>query len=386
MHGVSGFEALPVTLSRLQISNVRNLRAVRLENLGRINIFFGSNGSGKTSVLEAIHILAMARSFRGSSIKSLISHDQQSCTVYGQATAGRGHTAQAIGVQRERSGASKIKVAGKAVSSVAQLVEHLPLQVINSGSFDLLTGSPNTRRQFMNWGVFHVEHRFFSEWQRFQRCIKQRNVLLRRGKMSASELPVWTRDLAESGVAINEFRIAYIERLVPRFHSIMAALMPDMAEGLELKYSRGWDRTISYIQALEKSLSSDRDQGYTHVGPQRADIKVLIDGHSASETLSRGQQKLVVTGLKLAQGQVMADSGMSSGACSYLVDDLPSELDGDHCRRICQILNDMSVQVFITCVGEQDLASFWPDSQAVSMFHVEHGNISPAFAGVKAEI
>jgi DNA replication and repair protein RecF len=361
-----------LSLSRLQITNVRNLRAVRLDNLGKVSVFYGLNGSGKTSVLEAINILGMTRSFRGSSIKSLITHNEDSCTVFGLVTPV--NTELALGVQRTRAGDSQIKVAGKPVRSVAELVEHLPLQVLNNNSFDLLTGSPAARRKFLNWGVFHVEHRFFGEWQRFQRCIKQRNILLRRGKISDSELPVWTRELATSGGVINEFRLNYIKQLLPQFRGIMEKLMPYMADKLELRYRQGWDKAINYAQALENSRKADVDQGYTHVGPQRADIKVLVDGYSAEETLSRGQQKLVVSGLKLAQGHLMAEQ--SRGACTYLIDDLPSELDGEHCQRVCQILSAMDAQVFITCVERGDIEDLWPSKDKLGMFHVEQGVIS----------
>lgn len=363
-----------MALVRLHINNVRNLQSVKLEDLQSVNVFYGPNGSGKTSVLEAIHILGMARSFRGASIKSLITHQQDSCTVYGMASSSsKGGLSQALGVSRERAGASLIKVAGKPVRSVAELVEHLPLQVINSDSFDLLTGPPNARRRFLNWGVFHVEQRFFLEWQRFQRCIKQRNVVLRRGKMT-SELSVWTRDLAKSGTTINSFRMDYITQLVPRFQKIVNLLMPYMEKRLELRYRQGWDKTLDYAQALEASLLSDQEQGYTHVGPQRADIRVFVDGHLASDTLSRGQQKLVVTALKLAQGQLMTE--INRGACTYLVDDLPSELDAAHCQRVCEILSSMSAQVFVSCVELEDIEPLWPDSEELGMFHVEQGVIS----------
>ena len=83
---------------------------------------------------------------------------------------------------------------------MAELAEQFPLQVITSDSFGLLTGSPGARRRYLDWGVFHVEHQFFGQWQRFQRCIKQRNQLLRRGKVSDQELAVWTRDLAQSWI------------------------------------------------------------------------------------------------------------------------------------------------------------------------------------------
>lgn len=363
-----------MALIRLQLNHIRNLRLVKLPELRRVNVFYGRNGSGKTSVLEAIHLLGMARSFRGGSIRSLITHGESNCVAFGvvatQATPGPGVS---LGVQRYSSGEAQIKVAGRGVRSLARLVECLPLQLINADSFDLLTGAPGARRRYLDWGVFHVEHRFFDQWQRFQRGIKQRNKLLRRGKIDARELAVWTRDLAEAGEAISEYRRGYFEQLTPRFHAIVARLVPSL-EGLELRYLRGWDKQLSYEQALENSESSDIEQGFTHVGPQRADMRVLVDGRIAAETLSRGQQKLVVCGLKLAQGQLMSEQG--KGSCTYLVDDLPSELDSDHCRLVCEQLAAMEAQVFITCVDKEDIDAVWPgDRSAIAMFHVEQGDI-----------
>ena len=368
-----------MSLSRLQINRVRNLGQVYLQDLQQVNVFHGCNGSGKTSVLEAIHLLGMARSFRGSSAKSLISHGKTDCVVYGQVNS-PGHPAPVpLGIQRSIEGDVQIKVSGTALRSVAQLVEHLPLQVINADSFDLLTGAPGARRRYLDWGVFHVEHRFLEQWQRFQRCIKQRNKLLRHGKIQPQELAVWTRDLATSGAAIGEYRKEYFKLLVPRFKGIVGQLVPSLAAGLELRYHQGWDRQASYAEALQNSLATDTEHGYTHVGPQRADIRVLLDGHLAAETLSRGQQKLVVCGLKLAQGQLVTEQG--KGCCTYLVDDLPSELDLQHSRQVCELLASMEAQVFITCVDRAAIAAVWPaDKAGMTMFHVEHGSVSPVSA------
>jgi DNA replication and repair protein RecF len=346
-----------------------------MEGLDKINVFFGENGSGKTSILEAIHILGMARSFRGSSIKSLISHQLDRCTVHGLTAVTHDAAPIPLGVERERTGGSRIKAGGNLARSVAELAEYLPLQVINSDSFDLLTGSPAARRNFLNWGVFHVEHRFYSEWQRFQRGIKQRNKLLRRGNISTDELSAWTRDLAASGTVIHELRSVYLEQLLPGLQLIMSRLMPDLADGLEVRYRQGWDRNLSYHDALTASASVDFDQGYTHVGPQRADLKVFTDGYSAAETLSRGQQKLLVCGLKLAQGLLLAKSGGKT--CTFLVDDLPSELDETHSRRICELLASMDAQVFITAVDKEDITRVWPSEENIKMFHVEHGAVLP---------
>lgn len=364
-----------MSLTHLQINRVRNLKQVKLQDLARVNVFFGRNGSGKTSVLEAIHLLGMARSFRGNSVKSLITHGEASCVAFGIAdSAGANNSRVSLGVQRGAAGEALIKVAGSPIKSVAGLVEYLPLQVINADSFELLTGAPGARRQYLDWGVFHVEHRFLEQWQRFQRCIKQRNKLLRHGKIRQQELTVWTKDLASSGAAVGEYRKAYFHQLLPRFRDIVAQLVPGLVGGIELRYQQGWDKHSSYESALEASASADIEQGYTHVGPQRADIKVMIDGRLAAETLSRGQQKLVVCGLKLAQGQLMSEQG--KGRCTYLVDDLPSELDLEHSRQVCELLASMEAQVFITCVDQADIASVWPDDKAeIAMFHVEHGAV-----------
>ncbi len=369
-----------MSLSRLQISRVRNLRQVQLQGLGQVNVFYGPNGSGKTSILEAVHLLGMARSFRGSSARSLITHGTADCVVFGQVSSPAYPSPVPMGIQRDTTGDAQIKVGGTQLRSVAELVEHLPVQVINADSFDLLTGAPGARRRYLDWGVFHVEHRFLEQWQRFQRCIKQRNKLLRHGKMRATELDVWTRDLAVSGAALGEYRKAYFEQLAPRFVQIISRLAPAL-EGLELRYQQGWDRSLDYASALENAVEVDIEQGYTHTGPQRADIKVMIKGRLAAETLSRGQQKLVVCALKLAQGQIMSDQGKAR--CVYLVDDLPSELDEAHGARVCELLASMQAQVFITCIEQADIERLWPDSGGaqMAMFHVEQGSVEAVIPG-----
>jgi DNA replication and repair protein RecF len=364
-----------MALTQLHIDHVRNLQQVRLPELERVNVFFGPNGSGKTSVLESIHLLGMARSFRGNSVKSLICHGEEACTVFGSASPpSSSGSALALGVSRGRAGEAQIKVGGQVVRTVAELAAQLPLQVINADSFSLLTGSPAARRQYLDWGVFHVEQLFFGQWQRFQRCIKQRNTLLRRGKISDQELVVWTRDLAAAGTAINEYRKAYFLQLAPRFREIMASLAPSLT-ALELRFRQGWDRDLGYADALAQGIEADKEQGYTHTGPQRADMRVTTNGHLAADTLSRGQQKLVVCGLKLAQGQLMSEAGR--GQCTYLIDDLPSELDQEHGMLVCSLLASMKAQVFITCIDQKELRSVWPQDQEFGMFHVEHGTVQP---------
>ena len=362
-----------MTLERLDIRGVRNLSSQSLRDIVRVNIFYGVNGSGKTSVLESIHLLSLARSFRTAQIKSVISHGETSCTVYGVVRGTQGSKVS-IGVQRERDGSLDARVAGKSVRTRAELAQVLPLQLIHADSFGILTGAPVERRQFLDWGVFHVEHQFLVRWQQFQKAIKQRNSLLRRGKISDQSLRPWDEQLAMAGEQIDASRARYMAALKPVFVQFLQRLSPHLQD-IELRYRRGWDRDIPLIEALHQSQEADRQQGFTHPGPQRADIRVLYEGKPAAESLSRGQLKLVICSLKLAQGELLRDAGY--GPCVYLVDDLAAELDIEHCRHVAAILGEMQVQQFVTCIQHKDVESIWQnvDTSATAMFHVEHGTV-----------
>jgi DNA replication and repair protein RecF len=336
------------------------------------NIIYGSNGSGKTSLLEAAHILGTARSFRSGGAKTLITHGDERFVIYGeqQLTGGR---KTSLGVQRERGGEISLRVAGESCRSVAQLADELPLLLINTDSFDLLVGEPANRRRFLDWGVFHVEHDVREHRRRFQRALIQRNHLLRHDKLDASQLEVWTHDLAVQGELVSAARGRFLDALREVFLPIIAQLAPEIGS-VDLAYRRGWDATSDYVDALQRSLATDREQGFTRSGPQRADIRVTVEGHSAAETLSRGQQKLLVCALKLAQGSILAQQ---QGEVLYLIDDLPSELDEERCERVCRALTDMGAQTLITCVSPEAVPRSWLGSSTdVAMFHVEHGRVA----------
>ncbi len=363
-------------LTRLNIQNVRNISEARLSDLGAVNVFYGPNGSGKTSVLESLHMLAMARSFRRGNVNSLISHGEDSCTVFGTLLWGGRKTASpiSIGVQRHKAGDVQIKAAGETLARTADLVQMLPVQVISAQSFDLLCGAPSTRRQYLDWGVFHVEHGFYAAWQHFQRYLKQRNQLLRRDKIHTEEINAWTEKLADYGSAVGQYRERYVTALMPYFSATVASLLPELSDELELRYLQGWDSGATFREALQDAVDGDHQQGYTRIGPQRADLKVHISGRQAAEILSRGQQKLVACALKLAQGQLLTERA-PMGNFLYLVDDLPAELDRDHCHYVCDMLSSIDAQVFITCVQGSEVIDIWPDNDKLSMFHVEHGTV-----------
>lgn len=360
-----------MTLKRLSVHNLRNLQAVDIVPSPRVNLLFGENGSGKTSVLEAINVLALGRSFRSHKHKPLINHQSSAFTVFGRVLSNSAEVP--LGVERQLNGQSSFKANGVQVGSIAELASYLPIQVINSDTFFLLEGSPKVRRQFIDWLVFHVEPQFFGAWKGAQRCLKHRNSLLRRGRIDAAELQVWDRELVILSEAIDQYR----DRCVQEFKATFLELLESFVRipGIELSYFRGWDRERSLFEVMEAGLERDLRQGHTQSGSHRADLRITVDGVPAGDVLSRGQQKLVVCALKIAQGYIYAQK--TGGACVYLVDDLPAELDKDHRAKLVEWLEALKTQVFITGVEHQALLADWQGRTSVprKVFHVEQGQV-----------
>ncbi|WP_163576397.1 DNA replication/repair protein RecF [Halomonas faecis] len=353
-------------INRLCFNGLRNLAATDVAPGPGINLVVGANGSGKTSVLEGLHLLGMGRSFRTRHLKHAIAHDAEAMTLF--ARLGGDDSSLPIGLRRARDVSElELRMGGERVSRLARLTEALPLQLVNPDAFRLLEGPPSGRREFIDWGVFHVEHGFFDAWRRARRALKHRNALLRHGKIHDDSLPVWEAELAHWGERLDVFRHSWMSAFQPIFEETLADLL-SLPE-LTLRYSRGWDRQRDLTTVLSQARETDRQMGFTQQGPQRADLRIRVGRHPAIEVLSRGQQKLVVSALKLSQGRLL--QRMTGRTCLYLVDDLPAELDADHRRVFCQLLEKMGCQTFITSVEHDALVGPWSSHAALTMFHVE---------------
>ena len=363
-----------MSLRRLDIAHFRNLDAVRLQPCAGINLIIGDNGAGKTSILEAISVLSTGRSFRATRTPAIINFEQEAYTLFAEVFNALAEHQQIVpvGISRNRQSEQQIRVAGQQARSASQLAELLPVQVINSDSFQLLEGSPKVRRQFVDWGVFHVEHQFFNIWQSSQKALKQRNKLLKYGKMHGSEqLDIWDEALSRYADQVDRLRADYIAMLIPEFESTLAELA--FSGEVSLSYYRGWDKHTACLDVLRQNREKDWALGFTQSGPHRADLRIRVNKLPAVDVLSRGQQKLVVCALLLAQGRLMQK--LTGKQSIYLVDDLPAELDSEYRNYLCQVLETMQCQVFITSVEADALTDCWSASTPMTMFHVKHGQL-----------
>jgi len=356
-----------MSLLQLTVEDVRCLQRVELSLDPRYSLIWGSNGSGKTSLLEAVFLLGRGRSFRTRSSERLIRHGQSRLIVFGRTD---GPVPNAIGIQVARSDGTIARINGGPVGSLTDLSQAFPVQVIDPGVHKLVEEGGYRRRRWMDWAVFHVEPAFADLWGRYTRAIKQRNAALRQ---QPAQAPAWDPEVARLGELISQSRARVMEKLQPAWHELVAALS---GLDVQLHYSRGWAHDVQLAKALEDARSRDQAKGLTHSGPHRADVLVRLGGRPAREVLSRGQQKLVAIAMTLAQLRLMQE--LTATTPTLLLDDPGAELDRPHLSRFIDQVMRLGCQLVVTSLQPPSeggaLASL---GQPRRVFHVEQGGVAP---------
>ena len=352
-------------LTQLDVHQVRNLKQIRLVPSPRCNIIYGANASGKTSLLEAIYLLSVARSFRTPHIKNVIAHEAPYLQVVAKIHSAQGQN-HSIGLQRSAN-KTRIRIDGEDINQVAALSSLLPVQVINPDVHKILEQGPKYRRQFIDWGVFHVEHQFLNAWKTYYRILKQRNAALRQ-KAGLEAIKLWDGQLIQEAKQITLLRETYLQQLLPIFQQYVQKLLQ---LDVEISYQRGWNHDFSLTETLGGNLEKDRLRGFTSAGPHRAELEIFYLGKPVQTVFSRGQQKLLVCAMRLAQITHLKQQNQQQSL--LLVDDLAAELDIQHRRNLVDLLIDTHAQLFITATEAEALEL--PSEIEQKMFHVEHGEV-----------
>lgn len=358
-------------IRRLAISQLRRFEAVDVSPQPGLNLLTGDNGAGKTSVLEALHLMAYGRSFRGRVRDGLIRSGQDALEVFvewDETAAGHADIRRRAGLRHTGQGWTG-RLDGADVAQLGTLCAALAVVTFEPGSHALVSGSGEPRRRFLDWGLFHVEPDFLSLWRRYSRALKQRNALLKQGG-PARMLDAWDHELAESGEPLTNRRLQYIERLQARAIILADALAPQL--GLHaLTFSPGWRRQeIPLADALLLARERDRQAGYTSAGPHRADWTCLFASIPGRDALSRGQAKLTALVCLLAQAEDYAEQRGHWPVIA--LDDIASELDQTHQAKVIQRLLEGPAQVFVTAT---ETPAALVEVASVSRFHVEHAQI-----------
>ena len=352
-------------ITKLDIASFRNVDSLSLEPHPRLNLIDGDNGSGKSSILEAIQCLSTGHSFRTRKARELISRQSQSFTLTAQFHDPHTAREHRTGLLRMRDGSVDLRLDFEEVNSMAEVTRLLPVKSLTPDSHKLIQDGPDERRQFLDWGVFHMEHSFFNVWKQFKRSLSQRNQLLR-DIGSSDELRTWNSLFVEASEKLNRFRNQYVEQLSIALQKRMGDI--NARFHVELHYRSGWSDEHELQDLLVRNLDYHRRMKTTTDGPHRAELSFITDGVPAKQILSRGQQKVLVYLLHLAQLDLLSNN--SARQAIVLCDDLTSELDQEHSTELIQQLMALKGQVFVSGVDLTVLRGYEHEE-----FNLEHGGL-----------
>jgi DNA replication and repair protein RecF len=349
-----------MSLAELRIENLRCVESAVLEFSPELYLIAGENGTGKTSILEAIFLLGRGRSFRTRSSERLIRYGQPKLTVFGRTADSPPRQA---GIEIAADGVTRARINGNNASSLLELSGVLPVQAIDPEIHKLVDQGPERRRRWLDWLVFHVEPTFGVQWSRYSRALKQRNAALRSG---AAVVEAWDKELVSNGVAITEARERTLNRLLPRLAETF-----ERFGGLEVVagFTSGWAADTAFEDALRTHRERDRQRGMTTAGPHRADVTLRRSHRAARETLSRGQQKLTAVAMIISQLRLLQDElGMRA---TLLLDDPAAELDEKNLQRLFAELSSLKGQMIATSLTPETALFQAPKAT----FHVEQGRV-----------
>jgi DNA replication and repair protein RecF len=358
-----------MTLNRLLITHCRNIATADLHLSSGFNALLGANGSGKTSVLEAIYMLGHGRSFRQPVASQVIQYGQAALVIHGalqQATELR-H----IGFRKTRQGTTQVRIDGVDGYKITELAQLLPIQLLTPESLLLLNGAAKFRCAFIDWGCFHQQPAFLTVWNQVRRLLQQRNALLKEARHYPA-LQVWDQALVPLSEQLSHWRAEYCAGLLSYLTATWRQLLPEYQ--FTCDFQRGWDPQRDYQPLLAQQFPRDCAATYTLLGPHRADLHIRANGQAVSTCLSRGELKLLLYGLRLAQGTFF--SQQTGRNCTYLLDDFPAELDQRRRQLLSQCLKQINCQLFASAVDQQQIADLIDEKG--KLFWIEHGTISPS--------
>lgn len=336
----------------LKLTSFRNHTATELTFTGNRVVFYGSNGHGKTNVLEAIHVIGNGKSFRTAKLPQLVTWDASLFRV--EATIERAGGSQTLALAYQE-GTKHLFRNGEGVANIRDFVGALDTFVLVPQDIDLIEGGPKRRRDAVDRGIFQLRPSYLECYERYHRALSQRNALLKRHTLPPGEqFAVWEETIATEAEGLMAARMDYLERL----NELLAAIpeqLPTLAETYRVTYRPSNPEeartSAGYLELLASNRERDLNLGYTYNGPHRDEVALDVNDVPAKEHASIGQRRSFVLAYTLAALELYVER--SGTYPVLLIDDL--ELDQRRCEVILGYLDERypQMQIFFTTTSRE---------------------------------
>jgi DNA replication and repair protein RecF len=346
-----------VILRELRARGWRNLAPLALRPGPGATVLFGQNGQGKTNILEAAYTALCFRSFRTSSLSELVVWGGQGASVEAEITVGTVDRILKIDISQ---GHKSTLLDGKAVRRDSSGLQGVGAVLFGPEDLRLPRAAAAERRRFLDRAVFGGYRPYFREVLTFERVLKSRNALLRRGPVEATLLASYDERLAEAGARLVIRRRGTVGSLLPRLETTFRQI--HSAAGVGMRYrsdphvdaAEGEREVVSALrEGLLAHRETDQRRGFTGFGPQTDDLELELAGHLAREHASQGQLRSLVLALKLAELEHLREA--LGEAPLLLLDDVASELDEERRRCLFEAMAALSCQSLITVTEREQL-------------------------------
>ncbi len=327
-----------MALKSITVRGFRNLAAATVELNPGQNYLFGPNGAGKTNLLEAIHYLAIGRSFRRCVDSELIGFGQEALIVAGQDESGA--TAEIRFDRREK----RLFANGIPQTRLSDYFGWLPVVTLLLEDIELIRGGPGVRRQFLDIAIAKTDRSYISVAAEYRRVLLQRNRLLETGA-GEDQLAAWTEQLVRTGIAVAERRRTAAARLLETAGDYCGQLTH---APVRFEYRSGIGAgTVSpdrFRQRLAESSERERQIGSTLVGPHRDEVRISRADKDLRRFGSVGEQRLAGIALRLAEADLLLASARTSPV--FLLDEIAPELDEERGKRVFDLIAGRGQMVY----------------------------------------
>jgi len=332
-------------IKSISVRNFRNLSDINLDPSQQINLFYGKNAQGKTSILEAIYVAAYLKSFRSAKNEELIKYKQQFSKI--EIVVINSSVHNNIDITLNNNGKT-VTVNQKKPKSYKEFFNYIKPVFFSSDEVSLIKSSPSGRRSFLDRAVFNASSDFIEITIEYNKYLRQRNFLLKNRKRN-SEIEPWTSGLIKIGIKIRLARIKFIKRISPVFKEVYQTITSNI-ESADLSYPGINYSESDLIELLKNEFINSAEKelvfGQTIAGPHRDEPIFTINERPLRQFASQGQQRSFVLAFKIAQ--IIDLEHLTGETPILLLDDVASELDSTRQEYFFKFLLERSGQVFIT--------------------------------------